>query len=262
MKKNSQKIILTLALSFATLCIAKAQVSYTVDEANATKWQNFAHFELSSHLLGTTGMGFSIGAQSQYKLPVLPVTLAGRFRYEGFGVGDVLYKGETYGPSRNFELAAMIPILPGRKKPGKVKVTTNYEVSNTSTYEEYFYAEGEKKNELMARGGLFQYWTKGNFTSTGVSAGLTLRMRKHVDVSLSNEEGYHREVFSNNQLYFDLLYAPIIKGIREDEGYNLGGRIGFLRAASSGMNYYTELEVRPGFIAALTFGWLFGWERL
>lgn len=237
-------------------------VSFTVDEANATKWDGFAHFELSSHLLGTTAMGFSGGVQGQYKLPILPVTFAGRFRYEAFGLGKVLYEGEPYGTSRNVEIAAMIPILSGAKKTSRVKVTTAYEAYTTSTYEEYFYADGEKKNELMARGGLFQYWTKGNFTSTGVSAGLTLRMRKHVDVSLSDEKGYHREVFSNNQLYADLLYAPIIKGIREDEGYNIGGRIGFLRAASDGMNYYTELEFRPGVIAALTFGWLFGWERL
>jgi len=66
----------------------------------------------------------------------------------------------------------------------------------------------------------------------------------------------------DKQLYADLLYAPIIQGIREDEGYNLGGRLGFLRAASSGINYYVEAEFRPGVVAALTFGWLFGWGRL
>ena len=255
-------IIITWVVALIISYSGHAQVSYTVEEANAKKWDGFAHFEISSHLIGTTGMGFSAGAQSQIKLPILPVTLAGRFRYEAYGLADVLYEGQVYGASRNIELAAMIPILPGRVKSDKVKVTTDYQAYNTGSYEEYFYADGEKKNELMARGGLFQYWTTGDFTTTGVSAGLTLRMRKHVKVKLSNETGYYREVFSNKQLYADLLYAPIIKGIREDEGYDLGGRLGFLQAASSGMNYYIEAEFRPGVVAALTFGWLFGWERL
>lgn len=157
----------------------------------------------------------------------------------------------------------MFPILPGRKKDARVKVITEYSASNTSVYEEYFYADGQKKSDLLARGGLFQFWTKDqNFSSTGISAGLTFRVRQHVDVSLATEEGYHREVFTNSQFYADVLYAPIIKGIRADEGYNFGGRIGFLQAASRGMNYYAELEYRPGVIIALTFGWLFGFERL
>ncbi len=251
------------ALTMSLISIAHGQINYTVDEANAIKWENFAHAEVSSHLLGTTGLGFSAGAQAQYKFSLLPVTLAGRFRYEAFGLASVEQQGEAYGPSRNLELAAMIPIIPGRSKPSKVKVTTLYEASNTSTYEEYFYANGEKKNELLARLGLFRYWTKGSFSSSGVAAGVTFRMRKHVDVSLSNEEGYHREVFSNKQLYADILYAPIIDSFyAEGEDFTLGGRVGFLRAASSGANYYTELEFRPGIIATLTFGLLFGWERL
>ena len=174
MKSYFKLALLALSLHASNSLIA--QVSYTVDEANAKKWENFAHFEISSHLIGTTGMGFSAGAQGQYKFPILPVTLAGRFRYEAFGLANVIYEGQTYGPSRNLELAAMIPILPGRTKPTRVKVTTDYQAYTTSTYEEYFYADGQKKNELMARGGFFQYWTKGDFATTGLSAGLVLRM--------------------------------------------------------------------------------------
>lgn len=234
-------------------------VNYTVKEANATKWSGFAHFELSSNFIGTTGLGFSAGAQGQYKLPVIPITLTGRFRYEIGGVGKLKYNGVVFGPSRNIELAAMFPILPGRKKEARVKVTTDYSATNTSIREEYFFANGQKKNDLLVRGGMFKYWTKENFNSIGVSAGLALRMRKHVDVSLVNEEGYHREVYTNRQLYFDLLYAPKMTGIITDEGYNAGARLGFLQA-SIGMDYYLEVEYRPGSIVALTWGWLFGWR--
>jgi hypothetical protein len=254
-------ILCTSFITNAQITITEGEkINYTIDEANATKWDGFAKFELSAPLVGTTGLGLSAGGQAQYKLSKLPITLAARVRYDLFGLADVTYKGETYGPSRNIELAAMLPIIPGVKKESKVKVTTKYSASTTRTYEEYFYADGEKKNDLLARGGLFQYWTKGNFSSTGLTAGLTFRMRSHVDVSLKSEEGYHREVFNNRQIYADLLYAPIIRGIREDEGYNLGARVGFAQAASSGMDYYAELQYRPGVIIELTFGWLFGWN--
>jgi hypothetical protein len=273
MKKYIYAISAVLALFFLVPSKANAQagkvttttigeVNFTVDEANTTKWSGFTHFEVSSHLLGTTGMGFSAGLQSQYKLPALPITLNGRFRYEIGGLGQVKYKGEAYGSSRNIELAALFPIIPGRKKEARVKVTTDYSASNTTIREEYFYADGQKKTDLLVRGGGFQYWTNGNFSSTGLSAGLVLRTRRHVKVSLKNEEGYYREVFTNSQVYVDMLYAPILTGLREDEGFNVGGRIGFLQAASDGMNYYVELEFRPGVIAAITFGWLFGWERM
>lgn len=252
--------LLIVGLITVTCNHARGQVQYSINEANVDKYRGFAYFDVSGHLLGTTGMGFSGGAMSQYRLPALPITLSGRFKYEAVGLGKVLYKGEAYGKSRMIDLTAMMPLIPARKKEGKVKVTTKYEAYTTSTYEEYFYAQGQVKNQLLARAGIFQYWTSGNFTSSGLSAGLALRMLKHVDVTLSDEKGYYREVNINRQIYADILYAPIVKGIGEGETLDIGGRIGYLSVASDAMCWYTELELRPGSIGTLTFGWIFGWD--
>ena len=81
-----QKILFALSIVLCAYA-ATAQVKYTVKEANINKYRGFAGLDLSSHLGGGTGLGFNVGARSQYRLPVLPITIRGFARWEVFGVG-------------------------------------------------------------------------------------------------------------------------------------------------------------------------------
>lgn len=93
--------------------------------------------DASIHLGGGTGLGLNVGAVSQYRLPVLPLTLRGNIRYEIIGVGKT-----NIGNTGVLDVGAMFPIIPGRKKTGRVKITTSYSESSRYIHEEYFVVDG------------------------------------------------------------------------------------------------------------------------
>lgn len=240
-----------IAVIIGVLVIASAhaqQITYQVKEANVDKYKGYVMPELGMHLGGGSLLGFDLGVQSQYRLPVLPLTLRGTARWEFAGLGKT-----EFGRTRLLDVGAMLP-LTGRAKPGRVIITTDYSYSSTYISEEYFAVDGEVRRSLMARGGLYHLWTSGGLATTGFSAGLGFNVTEHALVHVSDGNTY--ETFHNWQLFADAMVAPMAKGtdLIENE-LTVGGKVGLLSTGAN-WDWYGEVSIYPKNTVFLLFGFL------
>ena len=252
---NKMKAInILLILLFVAFGSTKAQqISYKVLEADVDKYRGYAMPDASIHIGGGTGVGLNLGALSQYRLKGFPLTLRGNIRYEVIGAGKT-----DYGNTGVIEAGAMFPLIPGRKKATRVKITTNYSYSSsgssTSISESFFYVDGQTKRDLLVRGGMYRIWSRGGLRTTGLSGGLGYRVLEHAKVKVDGDYTY--EANYNWQIYADAFYAMNTNW--EDYGAEslpLGARLGF---QTTGMNWdlYGEASVYHEGPFYLIFGFL------
>ena len=249
--KAMNMLLLLLFVAFSST--NAQQISYKVIEADADKYRGYALPDASIHIGGGTGLGLNLGARSQYRLDGFPLTLRGDIRYEVIGVGKT-----DYANTGIIEAGAMFPLIPGKKKTTRVKITTNYSYSSngsyTSTSETFFYVDGQTRRDLLARGGIYRVWSRGGLRTNGLSGGLGYRVIEHAKVKVEGDYTY--EANYNWQIYADAFYAMNTNW--EDYGTEslpLGGRLGF---QTTGMNWdwYGEASVYHDGPFYLIFGFL------
>lgn len=240
-------------LIIATLFSYGQRISYQVVEADVDKYRGYALPEASIHIGGGTGLGLNLGALSQYRLKGFPLTLRGAIRYEAIGAGE-----SDLGNTGILEAGAMFPLIPGRKKATRVKITTNYNYSSsgssTAISESFFYVDGEIKRDLLLRGGLYRAWSRGGLRTIGLSGGLGFRVIEHAKVKV--EGNYTYEANYNWQIYADAFYAQSTNFEEfSSESLPLGGRLGFV---TTGMNWdwYGEVSVYHEGPLYLIFGFM------
>lgn len=254
--KIIQPILMTalLALSFS---INAQNITYRVEEADVDKYRGYIMPDFAIHLGGGTGAAIDVGAVAQYRLPVLPITLRGNMRWELIGVGK-----SDVGNTGVLDVGGMFPIIPGRRKDDRVKVITNYSYSSSSISESYFYVDGQKKADLLARAGLFQLISSKGLSTTGFSGGVAFRMIKHAKVRINQDQGYYYESNFNWQVYSDVMIAPV-SNVEEfmNDSLEYGAKLGVLSTGQN-WNWYAELCVYPKGPAYYIFGFLFdlGWH--
>lgn len=254
--KNLLLIAAVLAISFSS---SAQQISYKVVEADADKYRGYVLPDASIHLGGGTLVGLNLGARSQYRLKGTPLTLRGEFRYEVIGAGK-----SDVGNTGIMEAGVLFPIIPGRKKTTRVKITTDYNYSSnsrtTSISESYFHVDGETRRDLLLRGGLYRAWSRGGLRTNGLSGGLGFRVIEHAKVKVDGDYTY--EANYNWQIYADAFYSTNSNAEEYIEDIiPIGGRLGFL---STGMNWdwYGEASIYHKGPFYLIFGFLVNIEAL
>lgn len=267
--KTSTTLYTLLFLFISSFAFAQngETMRYRVNSKDVNTYRGSIHFRVPMTLNSYNGIGLNAGAQAEYRLPVLPLTIRGNFEIEIGGLGDGDAIGEDGKRFREIDAGVMYPLIGGRAKSGKVKMTLESYSSMTHTYEKFIYTEGEIKNELLARGGLF-HWGARQFSASGFSAGIAFRKLQHSEVTFDKWPDYDYSTYKQVLIYADALIFPVQNVTSNDfrvtkDPAPFGLRLGLMVEWHASNSIYTEIGVRPapnnvamGFI---NFGYTFGW---
>jgi hypothetical protein len=242
-------------------------MTYRVVSKDVNTYRGSIHLRVPMTLNSYNGIGLNAGAQAEYRLPVLPLTIRGNFEVEIGGLGESDAIGEDGGRFREIDAGVMYPLIGGRRKNGKVKMTLESYSSMTHHYEKFIYTEGEIKNDFLARAGLF-HWGARQFRASGFSAGVAFRKLQHSEVEFEKWPDYTYSTFKQVLIYADALIFPVQTVTSNEfrvtkDPASIGFRIGMMVEWHASNSFYTEIGVRPApnnmAIGFINFGYTFGW---
>ena len=206
---------------------------------------------------GASILGISLELRGQYDLPGLPLTAWFQGHRELVGVGNINRGPLTY-EAKPMELngGVMLPIIPGKKKKGPVKIIledySSYSSTRFVTDQKYLKAQGEVKKDLMAKVGLYSF-SSADASNTGLTLGITRRKREQAKIEL---DGYTYDTHYDKQFYIDLIYTPITslpepgtdangQVVALDPATTFGARIGLQKILYGNRSINYEVSMRP-----------------
>lgn len=261
------KMLFAVAFLMISTFASAQQMTYRVVDKDINTYRGSIQFRVPLTLNSYNGIGLNAGAQAEYRLPVLPLTVRGHFEIEIGGLGEGSGISEGGGRFREIDAGVMYPLIGGRAKDGKVKMILDAGSNSTSYWEKFIYTEGQIKNEILARGGLF-HWGVGRWRATGFSAGIAFRKRQHSSVKFTENPDYTYSTYKHLVIYADALVLPVQNvtdpefNVRSDP-FPWGFRIGAAVEWESSNAIYYEIGVRPApnnvAFGFLNIGYTFGW---
>ncbi|GAB5527910.1 MAG: hypothetical protein Roseis2KO_57820 [Roseivirga sp.] len=257
------KKVLILILTCTLLHHAQSQsvtsqkISYKLLQSDVDRFSGFIGGGGGMFLGGATVLGLSLDLRAQYDLPGLPLTAWFQGHRELVGVGAI-ERGPLRYEGKPMELngGVMLPLIPGRKKTGDVKIILESAVSSGgdyfSSYTKSFKAQGETKTDLMARAGLYSY-SSADASNAGLTLGITRRKREHAKVDF---DGYIYDTHYDKQFYIDLIYTPVTslpnpgtdangQVVPLDEASTIGARLGIQKILYGTRSVNYEVSMRP-----------------
>lgn len=237
--------------------VTSQKISYKLLESDVDKYAGFIGGGGGMFLGGATILGISVELRGQYDLPGLPLTAWFQGNRELVGVAHIK-RGPLSYKAKPMELngGIMLPLIPGRKKTGDVKIilesAASYSSSYMSSYEKSFKAKGEVKTDLLARAGLYSF-SSSDASNAGLTLGVTRRKREHAKVEVGD---YIYDTHYDKQFYVDIIYTPITnlpepgtdaggQVVPLNDPTSFGARVGFQKLFYGTRSINYELNLRP-----------------